>query len=149
MFQHCTYVIAYLAQLQEQCESCWPRMCRTFKFVKNFWRNSEYFQNTQRHATYKHRIYKRFSWSHNLWRTVACSFMCNAFLYRHLFFPHQLFNFHRFLQHKFWRKYGSPQYHAICNTVHVYGRKGFPYKAISAGMNIYTSHCIHWIIKST
>lgn len=43
---------------------------------------------------------------------------------------------------QFQRKYGSPQYHAIDNTVHVYGRKGFLYKAILAGTNTKTSHYI-------
>jgi len=33
MIHYCTYVITYLAQLQEQCESCWPRMCRTLSLL--------------------------------------------------------------------------------------------------------------------
>lgn len=36
MIHYCTYVIPYLAQLQEQCESCWPRMCGTLSLLKSF-----------------------------------------------------------------------------------------------------------------
>jgi hypothetical protein len=36
MIHYCTYVIPYLAQLQEQCESWSPRMCRTLSLLKFF-----------------------------------------------------------------------------------------------------------------
>lgn len=141
MIHYCTYVISYLAQLQEQCESCWHRMCRTLSLLKVF-RGSH---NTFR--THRDMQLTCIGFTSGLAGATTCGGQLRAPSCATRFFTGTSSSltsssiFKAFCKTKFKE---NMVHHStmLCNIVHVYGRKGFLYKAILVGTNMNTSHYI-------